>query len=631
MKKETTWRKSKNPLTRLLTLEGMVSDRKLRLFACGCARLHQERMTSHGQQAVEAAERFADDLAGYSKMITAGSAVAAIFQAWEFEDYHEDSPASLPSCAEDGVARATAYANAWQAATSVMRISALSTPVKVRDKMYQGVLEEVFGDPYAPPPIDPAWLAWNDRTIPKLARAIYQECAFERMPILGDALEEAGCHDPAILEHCRADQETHQHFRGCWVLDLLGADNPLPGTEAEEGPDLILPRSAWLVTPRQKDKASVVPPGEAIRPHQIDILGNAALGALVAREQEKKTLEENPLVRSVKEVWFLTADGRGKPDDGPLGKLEEGPMGRAWRTAEGPLGRVWLYNNRDKAMRDLGEVYEPVRVLLELGRRGPRHVREIALEALAGKRTALPTLVRVLAEAEDPRTPVLRRLLPEDAAAAKAGDVALEKAREEVAKGICPGCGKANSRNAYRVQKAGANQGRLFARCTECDRFDWLTNAPVAVQSSGEGASPAAAPAQTDTELAELQARATPCPRCGKPRKALRVRKEGPNQGRLFLGCSDRNCNSFEWAGAVPPRQSSPPVVNQPTDPIETLMQALRAQYPRCINCDTENPVVARATRPGANQGRIFMKCNACNRFDWLTDKDGDLVEIDFE
>jgi hypothetical protein len=55
-------------------------------------------------------------------------------------------------------------------------------------------------------------------------------------------------------------------------------------------------------------------------------------------------------------------------------------------------------------------------------------------------------------------------------------------------------------------------------------------------------------PAAVDQELADLQARATPCPRCGKPRRAWRVRKEGTNQGRLFLGCSDRECDSFEWA-----------------------------------------------------------------------------------
>lgn len=52
----------------------------------------------------------------------------------------------------------------------------------------------------------------------KLARAIYDERAFERMPILADALEDAGCHNPDILEHCRGPGP---HVRGCWVVDIL--------------------------------------------------------------------------------------------------------------------------------------------------------------------------------------------------------------------------------------------------------------------------------------------------------------------------------------------------------------------------------------------------------------------------
>jgi hypothetical protein len=51
-----------------------------------------------------------------------------------------------------------------------------------------------------------------------LAEAIYEEQAFERMPILADALEEAGYRDPTILGHCRG---SGPHVRGCWVVDLI--------------------------------------------------------------------------------------------------------------------------------------------------------------------------------------------------------------------------------------------------------------------------------------------------------------------------------------------------------------------------------------------------------------------------
>jgi hypothetical protein len=66
--------------------------------------------------------------------------------------------------------------------------------------------------------IDPDWLTWNEGTVPRLAQAIYDERAWDQIPVLADALEDAGCADPAILSHCR---ESREHARGCWVVDLL--------------------------------------------------------------------------------------------------------------------------------------------------------------------------------------------------------------------------------------------------------------------------------------------------------------------------------------------------------------------------------------------------------------------------
>jgi hypothetical protein len=66
--------------------------------------------------------------------------------------------------------------------------------------------------------VQPAWLAWNGGTVVNLAQAIYEECAFDHLPILADALEEAGCADSSVLDHCRLPG---LHVRGCWVVDLL--------------------------------------------------------------------------------------------------------------------------------------------------------------------------------------------------------------------------------------------------------------------------------------------------------------------------------------------------------------------------------------------------------------------------
>jgi hypothetical protein len=59
---------------------------------------------------------------------------------------------------------------------------------------------------------------WVASPVQPLAQGIYAERAFDRMPILADALEEAGCDDPDILTHCRSEQP---HGQGCWVIGLL--------------------------------------------------------------------------------------------------------------------------------------------------------------------------------------------------------------------------------------------------------------------------------------------------------------------------------------------------------------------------------------------------------------------------
>jgi hypothetical protein len=63
--------------------------------------------------------------------------------------------------------------------------------------------------------VNPTWLT---STVASLAQAIRGDRGFSYLPILADALEDAGCTNQAILEHCRSSGE---HVRGCWVVDLL--------------------------------------------------------------------------------------------------------------------------------------------------------------------------------------------------------------------------------------------------------------------------------------------------------------------------------------------------------------------------------------------------------------------------
>ena len=73
-------------------------------------------------------------------------------------------------------------------------------------------------NPFRPAAINASCLVWNNGTVVKLARTIYEDGWWELMPILGDASEDSGCTKETVLSHCRSEGP---HFRGCWVVDLL--------------------------------------------------------------------------------------------------------------------------------------------------------------------------------------------------------------------------------------------------------------------------------------------------------------------------------------------------------------------------------------------------------------------------
>jgi hypothetical protein len=104
----------------------------------------------------------------------------------------------------------------------------LSKTAAKEDRLQSQHLRDIMGNPFRPLPPKRGkrqweeklrgWRTWHSGTIPKLAQAIYQDRAFDQMPILADALEEAGCDNADILAHLRGPGP---HMRGCWILDLL--------------------------------------------------------------------------------------------------------------------------------------------------------------------------------------------------------------------------------------------------------------------------------------------------------------------------------------------------------------------------------------------------------------------------
>jgi hypothetical protein len=87
------------------------------------------------------------------------------------------------------------------------------------------LIRDIFGNPFRPAAWDPVWLSWNGGTIPTLAQSAYDDRELPsgyldrvRLALQADMLEDAGCSDPAILEHLRGPGP---HVRGCWIVDLL--------------------------------------------------------------------------------------------------------------------------------------------------------------------------------------------------------------------------------------------------------------------------------------------------------------------------------------------------------------------------------------------------------------------------
>ena len=81
------------------------------------------------------------------------------------------------------------------------------------------VFRELFGPlPFRAIGIEPSWLGWNGSAVSALAETVHEEGTYDLLPVLGDALEDAGCTDAAILDHLRGPGP---HVRGCFVVDAL--------------------------------------------------------------------------------------------------------------------------------------------------------------------------------------------------------------------------------------------------------------------------------------------------------------------------------------------------------------------------------------------------------------------------
>ena len=190
------------------------SERRLRLAITACVRVFWEQINDDLRAVVTKAEMCADRAGGTDEIRACGRHL--------YEDY--GSPRSPPenrnwlessnrSQALFSLVFATTYSPSLL--SRLDKCSVWNYGIPLVKHQLPDILRDIFGNPFRPVPIDPSWLS---PMVVSLALGIYEEKAFDRMPILADALQDTGCENIEVLQHCRGNVP---HVRGCRLIDLL--------------------------------------------------------------------------------------------------------------------------------------------------------------------------------------------------------------------------------------------------------------------------------------------------------------------------------------------------------------------------------------------------------------------------
>lgn len=211
---ESDWNSCTDPQQMLEFLPGKVSDRKLRLFACAYSR-RIWHVLADSRNPVELAERYADGQASQAELEEAREQGELIWSGFESDD-------------DDGLRKFQGYSTLWSSDGDAIEVAehfprrvaesgamSESSLYNSEPQIQASLAREVFGNPFKPVTINPAWLT---NTVVSLAQALYDDRAFDRLPVLADALEDSGCTLREMLNHCR---KPGVHARGCWLIDLL--------------------------------------------------------------------------------------------------------------------------------------------------------------------------------------------------------------------------------------------------------------------------------------------------------------------------------------------------------------------------------------------------------------------------
>jgi hypothetical protein len=211
------WLVCGDPVHLLDFLDDRVTDRKLRLFACAWGRdVWRHLSDERSREAILAGERFADGEATFAELIAAHRAATDAERATPLTGgRHRDGTRRRTGKRSSGKAAARVARHAadpvWNALTAARAVAWHEGATRYALSNH---LRDIF-NPFRTAPFD---TAWRTSTVLALGRCAYDSGDFSALPILADALQDAGCEDEEVLIHCR---QPGTHVRGCWVVDLV--------------------------------------------------------------------------------------------------------------------------------------------------------------------------------------------------------------------------------------------------------------------------------------------------------------------------------------------------------------------------------------------------------------------------
>ena len=216
---EPTWLTTTDPVAMLVHLRTngpQPSDRRLRLFLCaGCRFLSQHFEHETLWRVVSVAEEYAEGRVDKAQLDAVMRDSADVLMAFD----GLDNPVRQLA----GVLALVAGMPPEEDRDVLSALDEFGEGILARSTEEQRaagavLLREIFGNPFRPVAVDPSWLRWKEGAVAHMARSIYDRRRLDELPVLADALEDAGCANAELLAHLRSPGP---HVLGCWALDAL--------------------------------------------------------------------------------------------------------------------------------------------------------------------------------------------------------------------------------------------------------------------------------------------------------------------------------------------------------------------------------------------------------------------------